>query len=336
MKNMKNLKGVESFITAANLGSFSKAAGALEISPQAVSANVARLEEFIGTRLFNRTTRSLILTEEGAAFLIEAKLALERLDAAVENITSSRQQPAGLVRVSSGINFGRRFLLPLLPKFSEKFPKIRLEICFDDRKVDLIREGFDLAVRGGVIGDSSLITRKLCALTSVLVASPDYLARAGVPAHPRELEQHRLIQMRFLSGQTSSWEFKVGREHVVIEPKGDLALSDAESVCEMAVLGMGIAQVGLFHAIRALREGKLKLLLLDYHIAGNRQMVLQYPHREHLAPRVRAFAEYVLAALSRHPDLQLTGLALSKFAAVESIGRRAKAVRNPGGKSIKK
>ena len=184
MDATQRVRAMLSFVQAADRGSFAGAARALGISAAAVGKNVAGLEAALGVRLMNRSTRSLQLTAEGQVFLDGARQAIDALDAAIDGVAAQRAEPAGRVRLSTSHIFGHRYLLPLVPGLCERYPLLNLELEFDDRRVDLVRDGFDLALRGGQMEDSSLVSRQVCELHTVLAASPDYLARHGaaVPA----------------------------------------------------------------------------------------------------------------------------------------------------------
>jgi DNA-binding transcriptional LysR family regulator len=312
---MEQLRGTLAFITAARVGSFTAAARELDLSPQAVAASIARLESALGARLFNRTTRSIALTEEGQRFLSRAQVALAALDEAAHSVRDREQAPQGLVRVTSGAAFGRRYVLPLLPAFMAQVPGVRLELSLDDRKVDVVREGFDVALRGGTIKDSSLITRRICSLQTVCVASPAYLKKNGVPTTPEDLHTHRVIALRFASGASAAWEFRVkGALKNFEAAMPSLVLSDTEAVGDAAVLGLGVARVSLHFAWPHLQAGRLKVLLLPYNEGGQREMVIHYPHREFLAPRVKVFVAYLLDAFGKDAALQASAKTLKPFA----------------------
>jgi DNA-binding transcriptional LysR family regulator len=309
------LRGTLAFVTAAKRGSFTKAAAELELSPQAVAASIARLEQALGARLFNRSTRSIALTEEGSMFFERAQIGLAALEDAARSIKDSGREPHGLVRVSSGAAFGRKYLLPLLPAFCKQYPQIRLDLTMDDRKIDLVNDGYDIAFRGGAIADSTLITRQICELGVILVASPQYLKKYGNPMTPNDLTKHRLIGLRFASGKTASWDFKIkGQSYAYEASEYQLQLSDSESVGQAAALGLGIARVSLHFAWPLLQAGKLKVVLNQFNDPGKRSMVIHYPHREHIAPRIKAYVDFCLAELKAEPSLQAKPQNLEIFA----------------------
>ena len=313
---MNQIKGVLAFVASANALSFTAAARTLDVSPQAVAGSIARLEATLGVRLFNRTTRSISLTDEGQAFLTRVAPTLAQFNEAIAATRDSSAAPSGLLRLTTGAAFGRRYLLPRLPAFHKRYPEVRLDISMNDQKVDLIRDGFDVAFRGGTIADSSLITRRICALATVCVASPAYLKKHGVPSTPDDLAHHQIISLKFASGAISTWDFRVRGKSVQFEPKAPtLTLSDTALVGEAAVAGLGIARITLHFAWEHLRAGKLKLVLMPVNDPGARELVIHYPHREHVAPRVKAFVEFMLASLKLEPSLHATLKDVAAYAA---------------------
>jgi DNA-binding transcriptional LysR family regulator len=317
MELSQRVRAVLSFVQTIDAGSFAGAARTLGISNAAVSKNVASLERALGVRLLNRTTRKLSLTEEGAVFLHQARIALQALDSAVDAVAAQRQEISGQVRISTSAAFGREHLLPALPGLLARYPQLAVEADFDDRVVDLVGGGYDFALRGGHIADSALVARPVCHLRMVLVASPDYLAQAGVPRLPTDLHKHRLISRRFLGGKVSPWSFR-DTDGVISTLSLDtscLTLSAPEALTEAACMHTGIAQVGVHHAWRYLQSGQLKVLLLDQHDPGGYEMVLQYPHRALMAPRVKACIDYLLAEFARAPALHVSWKSLGDYAA---------------------
>jgi DNA-binding transcriptional LysR family regulator len=313
---MEHLRGTLAFVTAAKRGSFTQAARTLDLSPQAVAASIARLETALDVRLFNRTTRSIALTEEGSAFLARAEIGLAALEDAAQSVRDKDSAPTGLVRVTCGAAFGRRYLLPMLPSFYKKYPQVRLDLSLDDRKVDLVRDGYDVAIRGGAIADSSLITRRICMLSGVMVASPSYLKKHGTPHTPDDLHQHRIIALRFASGLAVPWTLKAKGKLTTFDALSPvLTLSDTEAVGDAAVAGLGISRVSLHFAWPHLQAGRLKAVLNAYNDPGTREMVIHYPHREHVAPRIKAFIEHALEMLQNDPTLQASPQSLTNYCA---------------------
>ncbi|MDD0839865.1 LysR substrate-binding domain-containing protein [Curvibacter sp. HBC61] len=317
MDSSQRVRAILSFVQAADAGSFAAGARALGISSAAVSKNIAGLERALGVRLMNRTTRTLNLTEEGEAFLRQARIALEALDQAADAVVSSRAAPTGRVRLSTSVGFGREQLAPVLPGLLARYPGLAVEVDFDDRVIDLVHDGYDLALRGGRIADSSLVSRTICHFNMVLVASPDYLAAHGVPRRPEDLAQHRLLTRRFLGGRVSPWNFKA-RDGSITTLNTDasvLTLSSPETLTQAAVAGLGVAEVGAHHAWKHLQSGALRVLLLKAHHPGHFEMTLQYPHRALVAPRVRVTVAYLLEAFAQMEELHLPLSALRAYEA---------------------
>lgn len=304
---MKNLQAVVSFVESAAGGSFTAAAAKLDLTPAAVSKNVIKLEQQLQVRLFNRSTRRLKLTQEGEIFLKKAVEALRTLDEAVNEVTRAGGEPTGRVRISVAISPGRSYVLPLLPSLAQKHPQLQIELSLDNRAVDLVAEGFDIGVRGGFVRDSSLVARRVARLPVVLVATPGYLRQHGVPQSPADLAHHRVFGVRFSSGEVGVWHFRKpgGRGITEWEPTAQVWASDPESLVDLALAGHGIAQAGLHHVGPYLRSGRLKLLLQDHHDAGDREIVLHYPHRQFLSARVRVVVDALLAHFKAQQDLQL-------------------------------
>jgi DNA-binding transcriptional LysR family regulator len=304
----QRVRAILSFVQVADTGSFAAAARALSISSAAVSKNVAGLEQALGVRLMNRTTRTLSLTGEGAAFLQQARIALQALDSAIDAVAAQRADTSGRVRISTSASFGRLQLMPALPSLQERHPGLSIEVEFVDRVLDLVREGYDLAIRGGDIVDSALVSRPICRLNVVLVASPGYLAARGIPRSPDELSRHRLIARRFLGGKVSQWMFRApDGSRTLLDPTATavLTLSAPETVAQAACAGIGVAQVGVHHAWSHLQSRDLKVVLHDWHDPGGFELAMQYPHRALMAPRVRATLEHLLDAFERDDSLHV-------------------------------
>jgi DNA-binding transcriptional LysR family regulator len=305
---MKQLQGLLAFVEAATCGSLTLAAKRLEVTPAAVSKSVLKLEAQLGVRLFNRTTRRIVLTDEGARFLGDTRGALRMLDEAVANVSRSATEPAGRVRISVGIAFGRKWVLPAMPRLLAKHPALKVEVDLENRPVDLVAEGYDIGIRGGTIEDSALIARRICKLPVVLVASPGYLKHAGIPAKPADLAAHRCLGVRLRGNAPSAWLFKRavdGRGKKSFTPDAFLSVNEPEAILDPAMAGAGIAQIALHHVVSHLRAGRLKIVLNEQHDSGSREYVLHYPHRQFLAPRVRVVVSTLLDAFRDAKDLAI-------------------------------
>lgn len=304
MKQLQtSLPGLISAVQAADSGSFTAAAKVLDLTPAAVSKNVAALEAVLQVRLFNRTTRQLSLTEEGKAFIAQTRLGLNTLEAASVQATQGLA-PQGWVRINCPVGFGRRYVLPLLPAFYAQYPDVRVELNLNDLKVDLVREGFDVGIRGGAQPPEGMVARKICQLATVLVATPRYLLARGTPQHYRELADHDVLQVKFLTGHVTPWLFKDKSDVVALQVHPKLLISDPEVILDAALQHMGIARMGRHHAFEALQRGDLVEVLPRQHQRGSTSMAMFYPHRAGLAPRVRVLVDFLLARLLTDPALQ--------------------------------
>lgn len=299
---MRHLQGLTSFLEAASSGSFTAAADKLDLTPAAVSKNIMKLEAELGVRLFNRHTRRIHLTPEGEAFADKARAALRSLDEALDSVREAQAEPIGRVRISVGLSFGRTYILPALPPLLARHPKLEVEVSLENRPVDLVAEGFDIGIRGGLVKDSSLVARRVCALPMVLVAAPSYLKRRGVPTSVADLDSHDLLATRFPNGSSSVWKFRhaKGRRSPAVElqPPARLWVSDPEAQLGIALAGAGILQLGLHHAWADLRAGRLVRVLPELHDPDAREIVLHYPHRQFLSPRVRVVVDALLKHLA--------------------------------------
>lgn len=318
MDASQRIRAILSFVQAADAGSFAAAARVLGISAAAVGKNIAGLEAALGVRLINRTTRTMNLTEEGEAYLRQARIALEALDQATETVIAYRATPAGCVRISTSVGFGREQLTPILPGLLEKYPGLSVEVDYDDRLVDMIQDRYDLALRGGRIVDSSLVSRPVCHFNLVVVAAPAYLDRYGIPRKPEDLAQHRLLARHFLGGGVAPWDFK-GKDGSISTfdtSHAVMRLSSPESITHAAVSGAGITNLGVHHVWKHLLAGELKVLLLDFHHPGSFELTLQYPHRALVAPRVRVTVDYLLDAFAKLEELHVPLSALKDYQAI--------------------
>jgi DNA-binding transcriptional LysR family regulator len=298
------LPGLISAIQAADSGSFSGAAKQLGLTPAAVSKNVANLESHLKVRLFNRTTRRLSLTEEGRAFVAQARVGVKALvDASA--LATQGTAPQGLVRINCAVGFGRRYVLPLLPRFFKLYPHVRVELNLNDQAVDLVAGGFDIGIRGGSQPPEGMVSRKIGDIPAVLVASPLYLKQHGTPLNAEDLSRHQLIRVRFLNGRMHPWPLRANGKSKQIEAldlPAQLMISDPEIVLDAALMHMGIARVGRHHARGALQRGDLIEVLPKLHVGGEASMALFYPHRAGMAPRVRVLVDFLLAELASMMD----------------------------------
>ncbi|MGQ2998753.1 LysR family transcriptional regulator [Variovorax sp.] len=293
---MDSFSGLESFVRAADLLSFAKAGRLLGISASAVGKNVARLEQQLGLRLFNRTTRQVRLTQEGAMFHERCRRILDELDDARAMMQDAVAQPRGRLRVSLP-TIGYRFLLPMLPDFQARYPQIELDLDFNDRLVDVIAEGVDVAIRSGELVDSGLVARRLGPFRFLLVAAPAYLARHGVPQQPAELAGHACLRYKFVTGtRIEDWTLPGLPERLPCT----MLCNNMEAMLGAAIAGLGIGFMPDFLARDALARGELQRVLAP-HVTHRGQFSALWPSSRQLSPKVRAFVDFAVERMFPPP-----------------------------------
>ena len=256
------LKDIPVFVAAVEAGSFAQAAIRLHLSRSAVGKSIARLEERLGVRLFQRTTRSQSLTDNGALFYEHCLRALEEIRGAESLLETGKQQVSGRLRVAMPVLFGRQCVAPLLIALAQEHPGLELEMSFSDRVVDLVEEGFDMAVRNGTLQDSSvLVARRLGEHRMVLCAAPDYLLKKGTPQSVDDLLHHAAINY-LQAGRVLSWQLmdSEGASHT-FTPRSSLNMDDLQAICDAALAGHGIAWLPCWMVSKDIHEGKLVPLL---------------------------------------------------------------------------
>jgi DNA-binding transcriptional LysR family regulator len=295
---MDRLDEIAAFAAVADARSFTQAAKRLGVSGAQVSKLVARLEDRLGARLLNRTTRDVSLTDTGRAYLERARALLEDFEA-LEGSVRDETGPQGLLRISAPVAFGAKQLDPALLDFAQAYPQVSLEVSYADRMVNLVDEGFDVGVRIGQLSDSSLIARKLAPVRMVTCASPAYLQAHGTPQTPAELQSHETI-IDLNAREPFVWGFGEGGECMETRVHGRLRFASAEACLEAAERGFGVARAPDFVAAERLRDGRLSTLLCNYeHEVVHVHAV--YPHARHLAAKVRVFVDFLAKRFAGEP-----------------------------------
>lgn len=290
------------FCHAVEAGSFSAAARALQLTPSAVSKQITRLENRLGARLLNRTTRQLRLTEEGRVFFERSKTILAEIDEVEQAVTAAQSRPRGRLRINAPVSFGRRQLVPLMPKFMAANPEIEIELELTDRTVNPLEEDVDVLIRTGEMHDSSLVARRLAEVQRYVCAAPQYLSRHGVPRTPEDLLQHNCLLHNHPT-RANDWLFNGPDGKVVIRASGTFS-ANISGVLHTAVLaGIGIARLATFMIGADIKAGRLVPLLTDYD-SQPVPLYAVYPHRRHLSPKVRALVDFLIAEYSPHPPWQ--------------------------------
>ncbi|UPG87622.1 LysR family transcriptional regulator [Luteibacter aegosomatis] len=298
---MDTLNRIASFLRAAELGSFAAAARALGVTPAAVGKNVAGLESDLGVRLFQRSTRHLSLTEAGETFRLEAQGSLDHLNAVIANARARTSGPAGILRVALPNAFGRDYIVPMLPGFLQAYPRVTPDWRFDNRPVDLIADGFDVAIGGGFDLRPGLVARALAPAHRILVASPTFVRDHAVVRTPGDLANRPGILIRSpQTGRVRDWMLtNAGGEAAPIALERRVLFDDPDAAARAAALGLGIALVSVQSALPWIERGELQRVLPDWWVDGG-NLSLYFAAQALLPEKTRAFIDYVV----RQFDLQ--------------------------------
>ena len=296
---MDRLDEIRAFVAVAEARSFTQGARKLDVSGAQVSKLVARLENRLGARLLNRTTRDVSLTDTGQAYLERSRELLEDFDA-LETSVRDLSGPSGTLKISAPVSFGRNQLTPALLEFASGCNAVSLDVSFTDRVVNLVEEGFDVAVRIGHLTDSSLVARRLAAVRMVTCASPEYLARAGTPMALEDLADHEAILDTNVRDATT-WRFGPHNDVREVRVRGRLRFNGAESCVAAAVAGFGITRSPAFAAAEELRAGRIVPILCNFE-PELIHVYAVYPHARHLAAKVRAFVDFLARRYAGEPE----------------------------------
>lgn len=312
---MDTLSGINSFVKAVESGSIAAAARQLGITAAAASQNIARLELYMGVKLLTRTTRTLSLTESGQVYYAKVSEVLYRLELAKSAVTELHAVPQGRLRIASSIAFGRHIIAPLIPAFSERYPKLSIELIATDFNVNHMKEDVDLSIRFKQQLEPHLVSRRIATVPMVICAAPAYLQKAGTPQTPEQLSEHACLLYRpAFNGLLLRWGFV--RDGLRFEPElhPSIITNDIDSLAQMAVAGAGIARLASFIAAPLIASGQLQALFvqssgqqgdirldaepLDFHIC--------YRDRKELTLKMRLFIDYLLASLRDNQSLNIT------------------------------
>jgi DNA-binding transcriptional LysR family regulator len=291
---MDRIEDIRLFLRVLDLGSISAAARTLDLSAAVASQRLKRLEESLGVRLLQRSTRQLKVTPEGAALAERGRPLIEDLEALTSDLRQSAEDVSGTLRLTLPAAFGRQYISPLMPEFLARHPRLRLFMDLSDAMQDLVAEGFDLGLRIGTLEDSSLIAKRLTDNRRVLCASPDYLARRGVPDTPADLEQHDCLLMVGAKGPRDRWTLiSPDGSETTIRVRGPLESNMGEVVRDAVLAGLGISLHSTWHVCEDLEAGRLALVLPDCEIPASAIYAVM-PQRRLMLPRVRAFIDYIV------------------------------------------
>ena len=292
---MEKLTALNIFRVVCELGSFSGAARKLRLSNAAVSKNVRELEEELGARLLERTTRRVRMTEAGEAYWRRASVILDELQALDAETKDHGRIPRGTLRVAAPMSLGIAQVAPVVGAFLVHHPELHIELEMNDRYVDLVGEGFDVALRGGTLSDSSLVARRLCSIERTLCAAPAYLQQHGRPRRPEDLARHRCLAYSLAKSPTR-WILNRKARRIRVEIQGPLRVNSSLALVAVASAGAGIALLPEVAARRALAAGQLEAVLPDWS-AEPQSLFAVYPRHHQVSQRVRLFVDFLAARL---------------------------------------
>ncbi|MCB9568889.1 MAG: LysR family transcriptional regulator [Myxococcales bacterium] len=292
-----DLNDLATFIRVAERGSFSGAARSLGVPTSTVSRAIARLEESLSVRLLQRTTRKVSLTREGAFLRERSEGALESLSGAAKALRDLQEAPRGVLRITAPQDLGPTLVAEIVHRYVTRYPEVRVEVELSGRIVDLVGEGFDVAIRAGRLRDSSLVARKLGDLCAWLVASPSYVQANGLPRSPAELERHQHVLFRASEGEALLRLRRRGAG-VKVRARGPISGDDFGFVRGAVLAGAGIGLLPSIHCDEAIREGRMVRVLPDFD-AGGGALYLVYPTARHLPAKVAAFRELAIEVFAR-------------------------------------
>lgn len=293
---MNRWEGLDEFVAVAECGQFSAAAERLALSSSQVSRQIARLEERLQTRLFYRTTRKVALTEAGQTFLQHCQRLQDAREEALNAIGDLGSEPKGLLRMTCAVAYGERFIVPLVTAFMARHPRLSVDIELSNRTLDLVQDGFDIAIRLGRLPDSRMLATRLAPRRMYLCASPDYLQRYGRPHSLSELVRHNC-----LVGSSDVWTFQLDGREASQRIQGNWRCNSGQAVLEAALAGLGLCQLPDYYVLEHLRSGAL-VSLLDNHQPPNTAVWALYPQQRHLSPKVRQLIDALRYGLAQRAE----------------------------------
>ncbi len=296
---MNRWEGLDEFVAVVECGSFSRAAERLRVSSSHVSRQVALLEERLQARLLYRTTRRVSLTEAGQTFFTRCQRLIEERDEAFLAISDLHSAPTGVLRMTAAVAYGERFIVPLVNNFMAAYPQLKVEIELTNRMLDLVQEGFDLAIRLGRLEDSSLVASRIAPRAMYLCAAPAYLARYGRPHTLSELAGHNC-----LIGTSDTWMFQQDGREYPFKPSGNWRCNSGQAVLDATLCGLGLSQLPDYYVLDPLRQGEL-VSLLEANQPPNTAVWAVSPQRRYPLPKVRLLVEALKTGLALRPEYRL-------------------------------
>jgi DNA-binding transcriptional LysR family regulator len=290
---MDEFSGILPFVHVAETRSFTVAAHRLGISPSAVSKAVTRLEGDLGTRLFTRSSRSVTLTQEGQAFFERCRRIISDMEDARQALVQAQAEPRGLLRVTVSPSFGIAEIMPLVPGILKQHPAVKIELNMSANVTDLVKEGFDVAIRIGDMPDARLVAKELAVRRLITAASPGYLSEHGTPRRPEDLSAHNcLVLLNATTGIPIDWLFDKGRMEQRTRPHGNFLTTNSSALATAAAAGVGIMQALEFNIREELADDRLVRVLEEFEMSGPKPFIL-FPENRRLTPKVRLFIDYM-------------------------------------------
>lgn len=296
---MDTLTAMKVFCSVVENDSLAGAARRLNVSPSVVSKQLSALEDRLGVRLLNRTTRRVSVTEVGSAYYERCKRIIADVDEAEIAVSREHTAPRGLLKITAPSTFAHRHVSPHVPSFVDRHPEVQVQVLVADRIVDLVDEGIDLAIRIAQLKDSSLIARRLAANHRAIVATPEYLEKWGVPKHPDDLKDHALIT--FPPGNPiNDWHFVIEDEEIVRRASGQIVFNNGDAIMSAVLSSGGLSMLASFMVGEHIKDGRLISLMPDY-VREDVPIYAVYPSSRHLSPKVRAFVDYLVEVYGPRP-----------------------------------
>ncbi|RJG06982.1 LysR family transcriptional regulator [Noviherbaspirillum cavernae] len=300
---MERLAEMMTFAKVVETKSFSSAAHMLNTSKSLVSKQVSSLESALGVRLLNRTTRRMSLTEIGAAYYEHCVRISHEIDAATQTVTQLQAEPRGVLRITSPVIFASLHLAPALRTFLQRHENVEVELNASDRMVDIVDEGYDLAIRITDHPAPAMVARKIAPVRWVTVASPEYLARHGTPHTPQDLLNHQcLLYQGIPAPRSGGWHYRIGNKEVVLPISGKCRVNNSEVLLQLALDGMGIVLFPTYILGRYLKSGRLKVILPDSEANPDTSLYATYMPNRYMQPKVRAFIDHLMEHFGPQPD----------------------------------
>ncbi|MGK9234459.1 LysR family transcriptional regulator [Inquilinus limosus] len=295
---MDHMVALRVFRKVVELESFARAAKALQLSPAAISKNIGELERHVQARLLNRTTRRMSLTEAGSIYYQQIRRILDDIEDADRSLSALQNKPGGLLRVAAPVSFTLLTLSPAIPAFLARYPELSLDLNLDDRRVDIVKEGYDVAIRGSdSLEETSLVARRIFTIEHVVCGAPDYFRRRGIPREPDDLGRHECIQFT-LSGHAGDWEFRRDGRSVRVPVDGRYKVTSSIAVRDALLAGFGLSLVPRHYVADELARGTLSAVLDGWSTVETPVYAI-YPSRRYLVPKVRAFVDFIVEEFGR-------------------------------------